>query len=99
MTSVKMRGKWIAVNRQGKSNNDGSFLTMPDDSSAVGTIKFVGPDVKDPDLKVGTKVYFGKNHHLLKMLGSDVFVMTEDNIYSVVEDSNAKTQQPTSSAS
>lgn len=81
---VLMRGKKVGVERLAKSTS-ASFLAMPEDSSAVGTIRYVGKDLSNSDLKVGMKVYYGKNRHEIKMNGLDIFVMEEDNVYAVVE--------------
>lgn len=87
---VLMRGKRIGVEKLGRSSNTKSLIAMPEDASAVGTIRYVGKDILDSDLKVGTKVYYGKNRHELKMNGQDILVMDEDNIYAIVEDSDGE---------
>lgn len=84
--SVSMRGKRVGVERVGRSTNKTSLMAMPDDASAVGFIRFLGKDLENSDLKVGSKVYYGKNRHELKMDGVDILVMEEDNVYAIVED-------------
>jgi len=84
--SVQMRGKRVGIEKLGKSSGaKNSFLAMPDDSSAVGYIRFLGKDLQNSDLKVGMKVYYGKNRHEIKINGADILVMDEDNIYAVTE--------------
>lgn len=91
---VQMRGKRIGVEKLGKASaRKDSFLAMPDDASAVGFIRFLGKDLSNSDLKVGMKVYYGKNRHELKMNGMDILVMDEDNVYAVVEDSSDEAQK------
>lgn len=86
---AQMRGSRVAVEILGKSSNKGSLLAMPEDASASGVILLLGKDLASSDLKVGQKVYFGKNHHQLRMEGRNVLVMDEDNVYAIAEDSNA----------
>lgn len=86
---VQMRGKRVGVEQVGKTENSKSLLAMPEDASAVGIIRFVGS--VSEDLKVGTKVYFGKSHHQLRMNGMNILVMDEENVYAIVaEDSGAE---------
>lgn len=83
---VLMRGKRVGVEQAGKSASRDSLIAMPEDSSAVGTIRFVGGSVEDKRLKVGTKVYFGKGHHQLRMNGMNILVMDEENVYAIVQE-------------
>ena len=87
---VLMRGKRIGVEKLGRVSNNrtSSLLSMPEDASAVGFIRFIGKDLVNSDLRIGMKVYYGKNRHELKMNGMDILVMDEDNVYAVVEDDN-----------
>jgi co-chaperonin GroES (HSP10) len=86
-----MRGKRVGVEKVTKAQNgNGSFLAMPDDASATGFVRFVGKDLENSDLKVGMKVYFGKNRHELKMDGVDILVMDEENVYAIVSEGDAK---------
>lgn len=88
---VQMRGKRVGVEKLGRATNTKTFLAMPEDASAVGTIRYVGKDLENSELKVGMKVYYGKNRHELKMNGTDILVMDEDNIYAIVaEDAGAE---------
>lgn len=88
---VLMRGKKIAVEKLGKASSKvDSVFHMPDDASAVGYIRYLGTDLKESDLKIGMKVYYGKNRHELKMDGIDVLIMEEDNIYAIVEEDSEK---------
>lgn len=80
---AQMRGKRVGVEKLGKSTNQASFIAMPEDASAVGFIRFLGDGLKDSDLKVGMKVYFGKDRHELRMDGKDILVMNEENVYAV----------------
>lgn len=95
--TVQMRGKRVGVEKLGRASNTKTLLAMPEDASAVGTIRYVGKDVQDSDLKVGTKVYYGKDRHELKMNGQDILVMDEDNIYAIVEDSDGEDKSKTTS--
>ena len=86
---MQVRGKRVVVEKLGKSKDtSNSLFAMPEDTSAVGTIKYVGKDVLD--LKPGMKVYYGKNRHELKMDGADVLVMDEDNVYAIAEEDGAE---------
>lgn len=89
---VLMRGKKIGVEKLGKTATTKSFMAMPEDASAVGYIRYLGKDLVNSDLKVGMKVFYGKNRHELKMNGTDILVMDEDNVYATVEESNAEAQ-------
>ena len=94
---ILMRGKRVGVERLGKAKKDNlSMLAMPEDASAVGLIRYVGKDAS-PDLQVGQKVYYGKNHHQIKIQGADILVMDEEEIYAVVEESQ-NDETPTSSS-
>lgn len=84
--SVLMRGKKIGVEKLGKSSQTKAFLAMPEDASAVGYIRYLGTDLANSDLKIGMKVYYGKNRHEMKMNGIDILVMEEENIYAVATD-------------
>lgn len=87
---VQMRGKRVGVEQLKKASNNTSLLAMPEDASAVGIIQFRGSDTAN-DLQVGTKVYYGKNYHQLRMNGMNILVMDEDNVYAVVaEESGAE---------
>ena len=55
---------------------------MPEDGDAVGIIRYAGPGV-EANLKVGVKVYYGKERHRIKIKGIDIEVMDEDNVYAV----------------
>jgi hypothetical protein len=84
---VQMRGKRVGVEKLGKSSSDPkSLFAMPEDTSAVGIIRYVGSDLKDPDLKVGTKVYFGDQRQQMKIHGIDILVMEETNVLAVAQD-------------
>jgi co-chaperonin GroES (HSP10) len=91
-----MRGKRVGVEKLGKSSNTKAFLAMPEDASAVGYIRFVGDDLKDTDLKIGMKVYYGKDRHELRMDGMDILIMDEDNVYAIVEEPREEAQTKTS---
>lgn len=93
---VLMRGKRVGVEKLGKVSNSKAYLAMPEDASAVGFIRFLGKDLVNTDLKVGMKVYYGKNRHELKMNGTDILVMDEDNVYAIVEEQNAEVPTPQS---
>jgi len=84
--NIKMRGKRVGVEKVGKSTKKDAFLAMPDDSSSVGIIRFIGDALTDTDLKVGDKIHFGKNRHEIKIEGKDILVMDEDNVYAVVNE-------------
>lgn len=90
-----MRGKRVGVEKIGRSAKSGTFIAMPEDTSAVGIIRFVGDAITSSDLKVGMKIYYGKNRHELKMNGTDILVMDEDNVYAIVEESNAEVEPAT----
>lgn len=83
---VLMRGKRVGVEQVKNSQATNTVVAMPEDSSAVGIIRFVGDSVVGNDLKVNTKVYFGKAHHQLRMNGMNILVMDEENVYAVVQD-------------
>lgn len=92
---VRMRGKRVGVEQVGKTSNTKTLLAMPEDASAVGIIRYVGH--VDSHLQVGVKVYFGKNHHQLRINGANILVMDEDNVYAIVEDDCADDKQKVSS--
>ena len=83
--SARMRGKRIGVEKLGKSTNQAGLFALPEDASAVGTIRYLGDGLAESDLKIGMKVYFGKNRHELRMEGKDILVMDEDNVYATAE--------------
>lgn len=104
---VLMRGKRLAVEKLTRSSNQTSFLSMPEDSSAVGHIRYVSEELSklsrqeasslDPVLparilKEGMKVAFGQQHHQIKLNGLDLVVMNEDNVYAILEDEDAEAQ-------
>lgn len=89
---VLMRGKRVGVEKLGKASSSKAFLAMPEDASAVGHIRYLGKDLVNSDLKVGMKIYYGKNRHELKMNGVDILVMEEDNVYAVVEEEREEVQ-------
>ena len=83
---VRMLGKWISVEKiKQNDNKTAALFAMPDDASAVGIVRGVGPELNESAIKVGQKVYFGKNRHELKMNGVDVYVMELTNIYAIAE--------------
>ena len=80
---VQMRGKKVAVEKQGKSGGSkDSLFALPEDTTSCGVILYVGPDVGS-DLKVGQKVYFGDKRQQLRIEGKDLQVMEEDNVLAV----------------
>jgi co-chaperonin GroES (HSP10) len=83
---TQMRGKRVAVEKLTKAADSSGYLAMPDDVSAVGFIRHIGSGLTETDLKVGMKVYYGKNRHELKMDGTEVLIMDEDNVYAIVTD-------------
>jgi len=87
---VLMRGKRVGVERPGRAQKNDSLIAMPEDTSAIGYIKYLGKDLQSSDLRVGMKVCYGKNRHELKLNGADILVMEDDNIYAIVEDSGAE---------
>lgn len=92
---LRVRGKRVVVEKLGRSKGSvDSLLAMPEDTSAVGIIRHVGEEVKD--LQAGQKVYFGKNRHELRMDGSDVLVMDEENVYAIVEEVRAESEKASS---
>lgn len=93
--SVQMRGKRVGVEQVGKSQSNTTLLAMPEDSSAVGIIRYAG-ELAAKDLPVGTKVYFGKSYHQLRMNGKNILVMDDDNVYAIVEDTGAEDKKASS---
>ncbi len=86
---VQMRGKLVGVEKMGKAKNDKSFLAMPEDTSAAGFIRYLGEELKNSDLKVGMKVYFGKDRHEIQINGTQIMVMDEKNVYAIVAEDQA----------
>lgn len=84
---IKLRGKRVAIEKNKKANkkSDG-FLIVPDSEESVGTVKYLGSDLTDTDLKIGQKVYFGNQYQNLRMGGADVCVMDELNVLAVVDE-------------
>lgn len=88
---IVMQGKRLGVEKLGKSSGTKSFLSVPEDVSAVGIIRYLGEELlRAPQQRfvVGMKVYYGKNRHELRINGQDILIMDEDNIYAIVEESN-----------
>lgn len=91
---VLMRGKRIGVEKVKKSASSKSFLAMPEDENAVGFIRYLGRDLVNTDLRVGMKVIYGEKRHQVKIHGTDIIVMDEDNVYATVEEPSVEDQAP-----
>lgn len=87
---TRMRGNRVGIELLAKGSDSKSLIAMPEDTSAVGVIRYVGDGVTAPELQVGVKVYYGKVHHQLRMNGANILVMNEDNVYAVVQEDTAK---------
>ncbi len=90
---MRMLGKRIGVEKLGKPSNKDSFFALPEDSDATGYIRYVGDGINSTNLKVGIKVYYGKERHCIKIGGIDIWVMDEGNVYAIAEDESAEKQK------
>lgn len=82
---IQMRGNNVGVEKLGKTEKGNGFLSMPEDTNSAGILKYVGKDVKDPDLKVGRKVYFGSQRQSVNIDGVEIMVMHEDNVVAFAD--------------
>lgn len=82
-----LRGNKVAIERlkkQEKAGNLPGFLVMPEDSEYVGNIKFLGQNASS-DLKVGQKVYFSTKFQNTRILGIDLCIMDDTEVYGIME--------------
>jgi co-chaperonin GroES (HSP10) len=81
-----MRNKKIGVEKASKqSKKDVGIWVAPDVADSYGIIRYLGPNSAD-DLKIGMKVYYGTQREQVRMAGSDIEVMNEDNVIAIVQD-------------
>jgi len=83
---IKMLNNKVGVEKLTKSeNSDSSMWVKPEIVNNLGIIKFVNED-EYKNLKVGMKVYFGRDVQEVKMKDSLIQVMSVDNLIAIVED-------------
>lgn len=89
--SIKMLGKRVGVSRLTKAldSSKTQFLSMPEDSDSIGEVRYLGEDLDEGILKVGDRVYFGKDRHQIKIKGTDIWIMPVENIYAISENQSA----------
>lgn len=92
MNQVQLRGQRVAVEKLKKQSkkDSGSFFVDVETEEFVGLVRFVGSDLKDSDLKVGQKVYFGSQYQPVRMANTDLCVMDEDNVLAIVNETTEK---------
>jgi co-chaperonin GroES (HSP10) len=61
------------------------FLSNPVIDEDIGIVVHLGPDQTTP-LKVGDKIYFGKDRSELRVAGKDLLVMKPDNVIAKVNE-------------
>lgn len=83
---IRMRGNNVGVEKLSKNDKSGNWISMPEDTTFTGIVKYVGRSVDDPDIEVGKKVYFGSQRETVRIGGAEIMVMTEDNIVAVVDE-------------
>lgn len=84
---VQMRGKRVGVEKLGKSSGPSNGLfAMPEDIGSCGTIVYLGDELKESGLKLGSKVYFGDKRQQVRIEGKDIQVMDEDNVLAVASE-------------
>ena len=84
---INLRGKKVAIEKLKKAAKTPGHggLIIPDSEEYLGHIRFVGESVST-DLKVGQKVYFGKNFQIFRMAGIDLCVMDDDQVLASVQE-------------
>lgn len=83
---AQMRGKKVAVLKMNKASQGGDALfAVPEDTNAVGILKYVGPDAA-VDLVPGMKVVFGKDRQEINLEGAVTLVMDDSNILAIIKD-------------
>ncbi len=86
---IQLLGKRVAVEKLKKSSNkNDGFLVMVESEEFLGIVKYVGTGSGQVMLSVGQKVYFGTKFQLVRMAGSEVCVMDEENVLAVIKDEN-----------
>lgn len=87
---IQLRGKRVGVEKFKKAVNQVSGgLIMPKGQGEefYGIVKYVGPEV--PDLKTGIEVYFGTQHQMVRMAGTEIAVMDESNVLAISSEDKA----------
>lgn len=81
--SIKFRGKKIGVEKLKKqSNKSNSLYKELETEEFLGIVKYSS---KKADVKVGDKVYFGKDFQNVRMEGSSICIMDDDNVLAIEE--------------
>lgn len=83
---IKMRGTLVGVEQVKKSAKSDSLFSMPEDSNAVGRVKYLGDKLGETDLKVGDKVYYGDKRQPVTIDGAEILVMDQENIVAIAEE-------------
>lgn len=82
---IVMQGANVGVQSGAKAKSH-SALYMPDDANAIGIVRYIGLDVKNSNIKVGSKVYYGEKRQAVTMEGVAIYVMPEENILAIAEE-------------
>jgi len=90
MKKLKVLKNKVLVEKLAKKpeKETGSLFVEAEVSDSQGTIIALGEEYKG-DLKIGFKVYYGRDVQQIRMTSKDVYVMDPDNVVAVVmEDSS-----------
>lgn len=87
---IHLLGNRVGVEKFKKqSNKSDGFLVMVETEEYLGVVKYVGNGPgQAQSIKVGDKVYFGSKFQPVRMGGSEICVMEEDNVLAKVTDDN-----------
>lgn len=91
---IQMRGSKIGVQKLGKSKSKSTspldaIIVMPDAGEDLGIIKYLG-STPPKGLEVGMKIYYGSKRNKIRIDGTEIEVMEDDNIYAIAEECNEK---------
>lgn len=89
---IKLRGKQVGVEKIKKGNKKAdTFLHIPDSEEFSGIVRYVGPAAAS-DITVGQKVYFASQFQTMRLAGSEICVMEDQNILAVQNEETSPTE-------
>ena len=77
----------LEVEKKAQKKESGGLFIMPDAEDTAAVVKMVADQVEI--VKVGDKVFYGREYTTLKIKGNEYLIMEEDNIIAV-ESEDAK---------
>jgi co-chaperonin GroES (HSP10) len=81
---ISLRGNRVGIEKLKKvnKNQNTGFLFVPEAEEYQGLVRFVG-ETAAKDLQVGQKVYFSTNFQQVKMVGMDICILEDSQVFAI----------------